>query len=384
MASGSGTTVRLVELGRVFGLLGLIGFGGPAAHVALMHRELVERRRWLDDGRFADLIGITNLLPGPNSTELAMHIGLDRAGRLGLLVAGVAFITPAALIVLALAVVYAWASASPAGEGLLYGVKPVIIAIVVAAIVRLGRAALAGPMRVSLAVLVAIGALAGVNELVLLAGAAVAMATMRGLTGPDSRLARGILALPMSGAIGLPAVAVSLPVLFATFLKIGAVMYGSGYVLVAFLRADFVERLGWLTDRQLLDAVAIGQVTPGPLFTTATFVGYLVAGLPGAVIATLAIFLPAFVFVALIGGLAARLRQRPITAALLDGVTAGAIGLMAAVTLLLGGDAIVDAVTAVLASAALILLIWRDVPSLWLVGVGAGAGLAVQALRAVW
>jgi chromate transporter len=380
MAPASGTTGRLVELARVFGLLGLIGFGGPAAHVALMHREMVERRRWLDDRRFADLIGITNLLPGPNSTELAMHIGLDRAGRLGLLVAGVAFITPAALIVLALAVVYVAVSASPVGEGLLYGVKPVIIAIVVAAIVRLGRAALAGPMRVSLAVLVAIGALAGVNELVLLAGAAAAMAAMRGLMGPDSRLARGILALPASSVLGLPAVAVSLPVLFATFLKIGAVLYGSGYVLVAFLRADFVERLGWLTDRQLLDAVAIGQVTPGPLFTTATFVGYLVAGLPGAVIATLAIFLPAFVFVTLIGGVAARLRQRPITAALLDGVTAGAIGLMAAVTLLLGGDAIVDAVTAVLAGAALILLIWRDVPSVWLVVVGAGAGLTVQAL----
>jgi chromate transporter len=383
MAPASGTIRRLVELARVFGLLGLIGFGGPAAHIALMRRELVERRRWLEDRRFADLIGITNLLPGPNSTELAMHIGLDRGGRLGLLVAGVAFIAPAASIVLALAVAYVAVGSSPVGEGLLYGVKPVIIAIVLAAIVRLGRVALAGPMRLSLAVLAAIGALAGINELVVLAGAAVVMAATRGLLGPDAWVARGVLALPVTGATGLAAAAVSLPVLFATFLKIGAVLYGSGYVLVAFLRADFVERLGWLTDRQLLDAVAIGQVTPGPLFTTATFVGYLVAGVPGALVATLAIFLPAFVFVALVGGLAARLRQRPVTAALLDGVTAGALGLMAAVTLSLAGDAIVDPVTAVLAGAAVILLIWRDVPSVWLVALGAAVGLGLQSLGVV-
>jgi chromate transporter len=358
----------------VFGVLGIIGFGGPAAHVALMRREVVDRRRWFSAERFADLLGITNLLPGPNSTELAMHIGLDRAGRVGLLVAGIAFILPAAVIVGALAAAYLAAGSSPAGVSLLYGVKPVIIAIVAVAILQLGRTALRGPLRVVICLAAAILAFAGVNELLLLAGGATAMALGRGLAGGGAWLARSALPLTAAGA-GLAATAVSLPLLFATFLKIGATLYGSGYVLLAFLRADFVDRLGWITDRQLLDAVAIGQVTPGPLFTTATFVGYIVAGPAGAVIATIGIFLPAFVLVALVGGLAARMRERPLTAALLDGVTAAALGLMAAVSLELGGAAIVDPLTLGLALGGATLLLYR-VPSVWIVIAGALIGLA--------
>jgi chromate transporter len=359
----------------VFGLLGTIGFGGPAAHVALMRRELVERRRWLSERRFADLLGITNLLPGPNSTELAMHIGLDRAGRAGLVVAGVAFILPAALIVGALAATYVAAGSSPIAAALLYGVKPVIIAIVAVAILQLGLTALAGPLRLAIGLAAAALALAGVNELLLLAAGAAAMAVARSVPGPGAAwLARSAVPLMTVGG-GLTAAAVSLPVLFATFLKIGATLYGSGYVLLAFLRADFVDRLGWITDRQLLDAVAIGQVTPGPLFTTATFVGYLVAGPAGAVVATIGIFVPAFVLVALVGGLAARMRTRPLTAALLDGVTAAAIGLMAAVSLGLGGAAIVDLLTLALALGGAVLLILR-VPSVWIVAGGGAVGLA--------
>ena len=370
---------RLAELARLFGLLGVIGFGGPAAHVALVRREVVERRRWMDDRRFLDLVGITSLLPGPNSTELVMHIGLDRAGRLGLLVAGAAFILPAALMVGALAALYVAAGSTPVGEGLLYGVKPVVIVIVLVAILRLGRAALAGPLRATLGVAAAVLALAGVHELAVLAGGAAAMALARSTTGWRSTwLTRAIAPLAGTGLLlGAAAQTVSLGVLFATFLKIGAVLYGSGYVLIALLRADFVDRLGWLTDQQLLDAVAVGQVTPGPLFTTATFVGYLVAGPIGAVLATVAIFLPAFVFVALLGRLAARLRTRPLAAALLDGVNAAAIGLMAAVSLPLATSAIVDPLTGALAVVAGGLLL-LGAPSVWLIGLGmlVGAGRA--------
>jgi chromate transporter len=351
-------TARLRELAVVFGTIGLIGFGGPAAHTALMRRAFVERRGWLSEQRFTDLLGVTSLLPGPNSTELAMHIGLDRAGRLGLLVAGVAFILPAALIVLAIAAIYMAVGSSPVGTGILRLLKPVIIVVVAVAIARIGRTALAGPLRLGVGAAVLGLALLGVHELLLLAGGAVVLAVAR----PDgkglSRLARGIVALP---AMAASASTIGLPVLFLTFLKIGAVLYGSGYVLIAFLRADFVERLGWISDRQLLDAVAIGQITPGPLFTTATFVGYLVAGVPGAAVATMGIFLPAFVFVALAGGLADRLRRRPLTAALLDGVNAAAVGLMAAVTLLLAHDAIVDPPTAALALGTGLVLLWREV-----------------------
>jgi len=338
-----------------------------------MRREVVERRRWLSEQRFADLLGITNLLPGPNSTELAMHVGLDRAGRAGLMVAGLAFILPAAVIVGLLAAAYVAAGSSPVGISLLYGVKPVIIAIVAVAILQLARTALRGPLRLLIALAVVVLALIGVNELLLLAGGAAAMALVRGLPG-STWLARSALPLSLVGA-GLAATAVSLPLLFATFLKIGATMYGSGYVLVAFLRADFVDRLGWITDRQLLDAVAIGQVTPGPLFTTATFIGYLVAGPAGAVVATIGIFLPAFALVALFGGLAAQMRERPLTAALLDGITAAALGLMAAVSLELGSAAIVDPMTLGLALGAAILLLYR-VPSVWIVVAGALIGLA--------
>jgi chromate transporter len=356
-------------------MLGIIGFGGPAAHVALMRREVVERRRWIGEQRFLDLLGIINLLPGPNSTELAMHVGLDRAGRAGLLVAGLAFILPAAVIVGALAAVYVAAGSSPVASSLLYGVKPVIIAIVAVAIVQLGRGALAGPLRMVIGLGVALLAVIGVNELLLLAGGAAVMAIARGgLGGSADWLARSILPISAAGA-SLAATAVSLPLLFGTFLKIGATLYGSGYVLLAFLRADFVDRLGWITDRQLLDAVAIGQVTPGPLFTTATFIGYLVAGPLGALVATIGIFLPAFALVAMVGGLAARMRSRPLTAALLDGVNAAAIGLMAAVSLELAGVAIVDPLTAGLALAAALLLLLR-VPSLWIVAGGAAVGIA--------
>ena len=361
---------RLRELLVVFGTLGVIGFGGPAAHIALMRREVVERRRWLSDQRMVDLVGITNLIPGPNSTEMAMHVGRLRAGGAGLVVAGLAFILPAAAIVLALAWAYVTYGSTPTGEALLYGIKPVVFAIVVVALLAFARTALAGPLRVAVAAAVAILWAIGVNELVLLAAGAITVAALRlgtrrpwaaiGLIGPPAALAA--------------ASSVNLLTLGAVFLKAGALLYGSGYVLLAFLRGDLVVRLGWLTDAQLLDAVAVGQVTPGPLFTTATFIGYLLAGLPGALVATVAIFAPAFVFVALIGPVAERLRERALTAPLLDGVNAAALGLMAAVSVQLGQSAVRDPLTAALLVGSGLALWWR-VPSVLLVAAGGAIGV---------
>ncbi|HYI65644.1 MAG TPA: chromate efflux transporter [Candidatus Limnocylindrales bacterium] len=363
---------RLRDLLVVFGTLGIVGFGGPAAHIALMRREVVERRQWLNDAQLLDLVGITNLIPGPNSTELAMLVGRMRAGGMGLVVAGLSFIIPAAGVVLALAWAYMTYGTTPTGAALLYGIKPVIIAIVAAALVAFARTSLTGPLRVGLAAAVAMLWVLGVNELVLLAAGALIVAAARGGTRYPW-VALGIV-LPATAAAS-----VNLLTLAGVFLKAGALLYGSGYVLLAFLRGDLVQRLGWLTDAQLLDAVAIGQVTPGPLFTTATFIGYVLAGVPGAVVATIAIFLPAFIFVALIGPIADRLRRRPLTAALLDGVNAAAIGLMAAVSVALGAEAIHDPLTIVLALGAGAALIWARVPSVVLVAVGGLAGVAAGA-----
>ena len=363
---------RLRELIVVFGTLGVIGFGGPAAHIALMRREVVERRRWLTDAQLLDLVGITNLIPGPNSTELAMLVGRLRAGRLGLVVAGLSFIVPAAAIVLVLAWTYVTFGSTPPGAALLYGIKSVIIAILAVALVAFGRTALTSPLRVAVAAAVAVLWVIGVNELVLLAAGALTIAIAR-LGARQPWAAVGVL-LPTTAAASL-----DLLTLGGVFLKAGALLYGSGYVLLAYLRGDLVERLRWLTDAQLLDAVAIGQLTPGPLFTTATFIGYVLAGVPGAMVATVAIFLPAFVFVALIGPFADRLRAQPLTAALLDGVIAASIGLMAAVSVQLGVAGIDGPVSFVLALGAGAALVWGRVPSVVLVAIGGLAGLAAGA-----
>ena len=369
---------RLLELVRLFGTLGIIGFGGPAAHIALMRREVVDRRGWMSDRDVMDFVALTSLIPGPNSTELAMLVGRQRAGGRGLVVAGLAFILPAAAIVLALAWAYTTFGATPAGSGLLYGIKPVVLALVAAAVVTFARAAL-GTLPAAVLAAAAAGAWAlGVNELLVLALAAALMAMVRLRPRPPAALSLAPLGAGMT-AVGERLAATDLPLLFLVFLKAGGLLFGSGYLLLAYLRGDLVERLGWLTDQQLLDAVAIGQVTPGPLFTTATFIGFLIAGLAGALLATVAIFLPGFVFSALIGPVAARLRDRPLTASLLDGLNAGAVGLMAAVTAQLGRSALVDLPTIGLALiAVLAVTVWR-VPSVLLMGVGAVAGLAAAA-----
>jgi len=354
------------EVVWLFLKLGTIAFGGPAAHIAMMRDEVVRRRRWLSDEQFMDLLGATNLIPGPNSTEMAIHLGYLRAGWPGLVVAGCCFIVPAMLIVFACAWLYVRYGTQPEAAWLLYGVKPVIIAVVVQAMWSLLRTAVKGPMLAVVGVAVLALSLMGGNEIALLLGGG-GVAVLLGTVGT-----RGAAA-----PLGLGAGA-GLTTLFLVFLKIGSVLYGSGYVLLAFLRNDFVERLGWLTDQQLLDAVAVGQVTPGPVFTTATFIGYVLGGIPGAALATLGIFLPSFVFVALSHPLVPKIRASRRAGAFLDGVNVAALGLMAAVTSQLGRAAIVDATTAALALIAPVLLVRFRLNSAWLVLGGGAVGAALH------
>jgi chromate transporter len=385
------STSPLREIAALFLRLGLTAFGGPAAHIAMMEDEVVARRRWLTRAEFLDLVGATNLIPGPNSTELAIHIGHARAGWPGLLVAGACFILPATLIVTAIAWTYVRYGALPEAEGVLYGVKPVVIAVVLQALWRLGQTAITSRLVAGIAALAAVANALGMGEIAVLAAAGALAALLRqgrdtsgGERGPRADLGSAALALPAGGgavAIAAAGTAVGLWPLFTFFLKVGAVLFGSGYVLLAFLRSGLVVERGWLTEAQLLDAVAVGQVTPGPVFTTATFIGYLLGGGGGAAVATTGIFLPAFVFVAISGPLIPRLRRSPVAGAVLDGVNAASLALMAVVTVRLGAAALVDALTVALAlvSAAL-LLHWR-VNSAWLVTGAAAIGLAVTAWR---
>lgn len=362
---------RTREVALLFLRLGVTAFGGPAAHTAMMHDEVVRRRRWVSDERFVDLVGATNLIPGPNSTELAIHLGWERARGRGLVLAGTCFIVPAAVMVGLLAWAYVEYGQTPALEGILYGIKPVVIAIVVGALLKLVPTVAKSRVLAVFAALAVAAYLAGVNELVLLAAGGILAAGWQALrTMQADRLSSW---LPIGAFV--PIVDVELGRLFLVFLKIGAVLYGSGYVLLAFLEGELVDRLGWLTSEQLLDAVSVGQVTPGPVFTTATFVGYVVGGFWGAVLATVGIFLPSFLFVAVLTRLVTWMRSSATLGAALDGINATAVGLMAGVSVQLAGDALVDALTVAVA-AGTALLLWRtQLNSAWLIAGGAAIGM---------
>lgn len=365
---------RLVELARIFLVLGITAFGGPAAHIALFQIEFVRRRKWLDERHFMDLLGATNLIPGPNSTEMAIHIGYLRAGWPGLLIAGVCFISPAMLMVIGLAWAYARFGALPQAAGFLYGIEPVIVAILIHALVGLGQKTLDSFPAVLVAVTVAAFYMFGINPLYLLfvAGLFVtAVRNWRKLTGAPALL------LPLIGAkiYSTAPQPYSIWQLFLIFIKIGSVLYGSGYVLLAFLQADFVDRLGWLTQQQLLDAIAIGQVTPGPVFTSAAFIGYLMGGIPAALIATLGIFLPSFIFVVISNPLIPRVRRSTWAAGILDGVNAASLGLMAGVTMQIGWENLRSLFAIAIALLAFTLIARFRVNTTWLILGGALAGL---------
>jgi chromate transporter len=367
------------EVAQLFTRLGVTAFGGPAAHIAMMRHEVVDRRKWLSDEEFLDLLGATNFIPGPNSTEMAIHVGHRRAGWPGLVVAGACFIAPAALLTLGFAWLYVRFGTLPEAGATLYGIKPVIIAVVVRALYALARTALSTRFLAVLAVACAFASVLGANELlVLLAGGIASAMRARRDGNALPAISAGGLAVP---AAALATKAASTSGIFLAFLKIGSVLFGSGYVLLAFLRADLVEGRHWLTEGQLLDAIAVGQVTPGPVFTTATFVGYLLHGSAGAAAATLGIFAPAFVFVALSGPLVPRLRSLPRAARFLDGLNAASLALMAVVTWNLARAALVDAWTVALFVASAALLLRYEVNSTWLVVGGAAMGNLVQALH---
>lgn len=378
-------TSRLREIVGLFLRLGATAFGGPAAHIALMHSEVVERRKWLTEQQFLDLLGATNLIPGPNSTEMAIHLGYLRAGLPGLIAAGTSFILPAMLIVMGMAWIYLRYGSTPQAAWLLYGIKPVIIAVILQALLGLGRSAVKNRLTAVIGLAVFVLYLLGINELILLFASGVLVMLIRNWQHLRSRKMTGVKSLlpflPAVSTFAVSAVPFSLPVLFFTFLKIGSILYGSGYVLLAFLRADFVQRLGWLTETQLIDAIAVGQVTPGPVFTTATFIGYLLGGVPGAVLATLGIFLPAFIFVVITNPYIPRLRQSRWAGALLDGVNVASLGLMAGVTLQLGQASLIDPLTIVMMILAVVVLVRYKINATWLVLAGAAVGLVRLALR---
>jgi chromate transporter len=373
-------TTSLTELALLFSRLGTTAFGGPAAHIAMMRDEVVSRRKWLTDERFLDLLSATNLIPGPNSTEMAIHIGWSRRRWAGLLVAGVSFIVPAMLITGLLGWAYVRFGKLPEAAWLLWGVKPVILAVVVQALWKLApTAARTWPIRMLVVVAAAASAL-GVNEMLVLLGSGALATTIRtARTRRGAGLGQFLPVVPL--ATGAATVsAITLPGIFGVFFKIGSVLFGSGYVLLAFLRADLVQRLHWLTESQLIDAIAAGQVTPGPVFTTATFIGYVLAGPTGALVATAGIFLPAFIFVGLSGPLVPRLRRSLAAGAFLDGVNAASLALMAVVTAQLGRAALLDLPTALIALISAVVLLRFRFNSSWLVVGGAAVGLAAQAL----
>jgi chromate transporter len=378
------------ELARLFTRLGATAFGGPAAHIALMRLELVERRRWLTDQEFVDLVGAANMIPGPNSTEVAIHVGYARAGWPGLLTAGACFITPSMLMVGVLAWVYVQYGSLPDVRGVLYGVTPVVVAIIAQALWTFAHTTVKSTWLGCVCVAAVAAAVAGVHELVVLAGGAVTgfaqwiLTTVRSPTAAaDRKQARGLVWLPVLAAAPVAGATAAAPVtlttLFGVFFKTGALLFGSGYVLLAFLRHDLVERLGWLTDQQLLDAVAVAQITPGPLFTTATFIGYVLAGVRGAALATIAIFLPAFVYVAVSAPWIPRLRRSPLARAILDGVNVAAVAVMGVVSWYIARAAVRDPVTIAILLVAALLLLRTRLNSVWLI---LGGGLVGWVARA--
>jgi chromate transporter len=380
---------NLREVAAFFLKLGFLAYGGAAGHVAMMRRELVDRRKWISEQDFLDLFGIMNLIPGPSSTETVIALGYWRAGWPALILAGVLFILPAMLMILALSWTYVRYGTLPAAQWILYGINPMVIAIIADALLSLGRTALKTWWLTLMAVASLVLYFAGVSIVAIIAVTAVLAAIAGYSKTKDRQKALNIFPLSAGGAritlkvtlttfaiAAASAIPFSMTRLFLTFLKIGAVAYGSGYVLLAFLHADFVAHLHWLTEKQLLDAIAAGMVTPGPAFASATFVGYLTGGLQGALLATLGMFLPSFVFIAIVFPLIPKLKKAPGARIFLDAINAVTVGLMAAVSWQLARGAILDAFTAVEAIVGLLILRRFQINSAWLILGGLLAGFA--------
>jgi len=395
---------RLKELAGIFLKLGIIGFGGPAAHIAMMEEEIVRRRKWITREYFLDLVGATNLIPGPNSTEMAIHIGYIRAGWSGLAVAGISFILPAVMITAAFAWAYVKFGSLPNIIPFFYGIKPAVLAVIFFAVWRLGRTAVKSWRLLVIGLFVTLASLLKMNEVaVLLLGGVIGMFWLRvpprGGTPSVLEITAGISAAvgallhnvrmswgSVAGAAAMTAVGFSGPIGFSLlklglfFLKVGAVLFGSGYVLVAFLEGGLVHDYGWLSQQQLLDAIAIGQFTPGPVLSAATFIGYVISGVPGAVVSTVAIFLPSFFFVAALNPIVPRLRQSPWTSAFLDAVNVSSVALMLAVIVKLGQTTLTGFPAWLIALAALGVSFRWKVNATWLILGGAAVGWVLSVL----
>jgi len=363
-------TTSLKELAILFTRLGLTAFGGPAAHIAMMQKEVVERRQWMDHQHFLDLIGATNLIPGPNSTEIAIHIGHERGGWKGLLVAGCCFIIPAVLITGVIAWLYRLYGQLPQVRPFIYGIKPAIIAIILAAALPLAKKALKTLELGVIGALALLACLAGLNEIAVMFGAGLIVLVLYAGRRPGAEI-RGILPLIFLDNAFLSGANLKI---FLVFLKIGAILYGSGYVLFAFLDSELVSK-GLLSRTQLVDAIAVGQFTPGPVFSSVTFIGWQMNGLPGAVLATIAVFLPSFLFVALLNPLVPRMRRSGLFAAFLDGVNMAAVAIILTVCIQFGRETVTDWRTILIAGLSLVLTFgFPRVNTVWLILGSAIAG----------
>ena len=378
----------LAELAGLCLRLGFTAFGGPAAHIAMLEQEVVEKREWLSHEEFLDLLGITNLIPGPNSTEMVIHVGHRRCGALGMWVAGLAFILPAAFIVCICAWLYVRFGSLPQAEGILLGVKPVVLIIILQAFWMLWKKAAKTKALGILGILMGLVAFLGIGELEVLIFAGAVMAFAAGYKAGPKTHAKGLTTVVLGSSAILALIIFGTGwqatgenpysewALFAFFAKVGSILYGSGYVLLAFIESGLVDQWQWITQDQLVDAVAVGQVTPGPLFTTATFIGFLMSGPKGALIATIGIFLPAFIFVGISGRILPYIRQSMWAGAFLDGVNAASLGLMAVVTAQLGISGLRDPFTIILALMSAVFIFKFKINNTWLIAGGAVLGLA--------
>jgi chromate transporter len=360
----------LAEIAKLFLKLGIIGFGGPAAHVALMREEVVTKRQWMTSQYFLDLVGATNLIPGPNSTEMAMHIGRERAGGKGLVVAGACFILPAVIITGLFAWLYKQYGQLPHVQPFIYGIKPAIIAVILSAVFPLAKQSLKNVQLGIIGIAALALSLLNIDEIFVIFGAGLAAILLIAKRTSAKGIFPFLLQVPGSALLYVSAANWKL---FFIFLKIGAILYGSGYVLFAYAESELVTS-GMLTHQQLTDAIAVGQFTPGPVFSSVTFIGYQINGLTGAIVSTIAIFLPAFLFVALLNPLVKKMRNSTVLAAFLDGVNIASVAVIMAVCYALGKDAITDWRTILIAAASLLLLFTSKINSAFIILGGAVAG----------
>ncbi len=364
---------KLKEVAQVFFKLGCFAFGGPAAHIAMMEEEIVAKRKWMTRNYFLDMIGATNLIPGPNSTEMTMHCGYERAGRKGLFVAGICFIFPAIIITGLLAYLYVKYGELPEVKPFIIGIKPAVLAIIASAIIKLSKKAIKSTELAVLGVLVLVVSLLGVNEVLALLLAGVFGMGYFYLKERIQNKTLSISPILLSLVVSETVVKLSSLKVFLMFLKVGAILYGSGYVLFAYLDAELVSR-GWLTRPELIDAIAVGQFTPGPVLSTSTFIGYQLSGFPGAIAATTGIFLPSFLFVLILNPFISRMRQSKILRHFLDAVNVAAVAVMLSVLVVMTIDTIVDWRTILIAILCSYLTFGTKISTMWIIAIGSVLG----------